>query len=236
MSRRAWLFSAVATLCVFGDARATILRGEVQATTRYISFESVDPLAPVPFGLTPGSSGAPVAIRFWLDTELAPPPDLGHPGDPPSFSYAEYLPMQELDWLRVELEIGGVVEPLRVEGGEFTELDERDAFSLQARDVGDTTQPYPYVPDRDESLALLIQASDFAGRPLPRLDFDVVPDRTLRSEYARIEGADGVRTSLFSVDFAVQSVSLHPVPEPIALALLALAAPASLLRRRRVTR
>src|SRR5262245_12215414 len=115
MTHRAWLLCAVLTLCVVGDARATILRGDIRGATTFVGFESEDPSAPVPFGLVPGSSGAPVAIRFWLDTKLAPEPFLGYPGDPPEFEYAEFNPDQEVDWLRVEVEIGGAVEPFRIE-------------------------------------------------------------------------------------------------------------------------
>src|SRR5262245_8892696 len=105
MMRRC-LFALVLVWLATGEARATLLRGDMTAET-YQSFASSDPEQPLPFGLTAlPATGTPVSLRIWIDTELLPPPDEEYPDGITYVTDSD----QSIPWIRIEIELNGVTE------------------------------------------------------------------------------------------------------------------------------
>jgi hypothetical protein len=91
------------------DAHATLLQGNLTGVITGSGWGGSIPTdQPTPFNLDPvagANDGLPVAVRFWLDTDLVPAnqTDAG-------VYFEETNPVAA--WLRVEVEVNGVVEPI----------------------------------------------------------------------------------------------------------------------------
>ena len=219
------LFMTGFLIALPAESRAVLLRGDVTGTITSTGFGSVPEGQPVPFGLDPAAfanNGLPITVRFWLDTDLMPAGS--------SLLYSEET-NPATNWLRAEIEVNGVVEPIETNYLLFSEpsvAGEADALHFQATfyDPTDIVR---------ESLDVTVESASFGLGPPPWTDLEVTPNYNSPISFRMLQlGAVEGDYSSFSLDGQSTSLSFHPVPEPAALGLLSLAGSLSILRRRSV--
>lgn len=208
------------------EARATLLGGTAELVVSEGQWSDSSGSALLPFGLDPsGLVGTRATARFTLDTDRLPAdssPDplvsvyVGANEDPP--------------WVTLELEIDGVVRSLTpddafvnaVEGSAMAFPDEFDVGAGRLGHFPDGTT-YPA-----EALGLAVVLDDLGhGEQIPS-DLELThfyPNLSTSYFWRQYEfDADTgamLASSELDLTFEMQSISMHPVPEPSALALMA---------------
>jgi hypothetical protein len=205
------------------QSRATVLRGDVSGV---ITLSGTIP--PGLFGLAVDptdpyvNNGLPVSVRFWLDTDLVPS---AQPSGTGIVDYEELNPAEP--WLRVEFDVNGIVTPIEGDYLYFSEgRDPEEGFDWLILNASGGAN--------GQGVQVTVRDADFGFGPAPWTDLEVVgPKFYSPASFSALYPPDF--QSGYFIDFQPTSLSLHPVPEPGGVTLIALAALA-VVRLRRMSR